>query len=58
MKIIFEYHIKFFNCIQNFKEIEFIDGRLSREFPKLLKPLSVKLLLLEKYFIDSVLNNF
>ena len=36
----------FFNYSKKFKEIEFNDGRFSRDFPKFVKPLSVKFPLL------------
>ena len=41
-----QYDINFFNYWAKFKEIEFNAGRFSRDFPKFVKELSVKFLLL------------
>ena len=38
--------MNFFNYQAKLKEIEFNAGRFSRDFPKFVKPLSVKFLLL------------
>ena len=44
--IILQYDTNFFNYQTKFKEIEFNARSFSRDFPKVVKPLSVKFVLL------------